>query len=140
MGFIYMLRIQMKQFIKILFEKYEEISLEEHKDPKVLSESSNNKQDIYKNIVECTQIKKRKVLIVFDSMIADMISSKKFNQIVTDLFIRGKKLSISSVFITQSYFKVLADVRLNCTYSKQITFNHLSVINFEDCKTIFLFQ
>ena len=72
-------------------------------------------------------------------MIADMISSKKFNQIVTDLFIRGKKLSISSVFITQSYFKVLADVRLNCTYSKQITFNHSSVINFEDCKTIFLF-
>ena len=50
-------------------------------------------------------------------MIADMISSKKFNQIVTDLFIRGKKLSISSVFITQSYFKVLVDVRLNCTYS-----------------------
>ena len=58
MGFIYMLRIQMKQFIKILFEKYEEISLEEHKDPKVLSESSNNTQDVYKNIVECTQIKK----------------------------------------------------------------------------------
>ena len=129
----------MKQFIKILFEKYEEISLEEHKDPKVLSESSDNKQDVYKNIVECTQIKKRKVLIVFDGMIADMISSKKFNQIVTDLFIRGKKLSISSVFITQSYFKVLADVRLNCTYSKQITFNHSSVINFEDCKTIFFF-
>ena len=107
----------MKQNIKILFEKYEEISLEEHKDPKVLSESSNNKQDVYKNIVECTQIKKRKVLIVFDGMIADMISSKKFNQIVTDLFIRGKKLNISSVFITQSYFKALEDVRLNCTYS-----------------------
>ena len=50
-------------------------------------------------------------------MIADMISSKKFNQIVTDLFIRGKKLNISSVFITQSYFKALEDVRLNCTYS-----------------------
>ena len=50
-------------------------------------------------------------------MIADMISSKKFNQIVTDLFIRGKKLNISSVFITQSYFKVLEDVTLNCTYS-----------------------
>ena len=48
----------MKQNIKILFEKYEEISLEEHKDPKVLSESSNNTQDVYKNIVECTQIKK----------------------------------------------------------------------------------
>ena len=58
MEFIYMLRIQMKQNIKILFEKYEEISLEEHKDPKVLSESSNNTQDVYKNIVECTQIKK----------------------------------------------------------------------------------
>ena len=49
----------MKQNIKILFEKYEKISLEEHKDQKVLSESSNNKQDVYKNTVECTLIKKR---------------------------------------------------------------------------------
>ena len=50
--------------------------------------------------------KKRKVLIVFDDMITDMINKKKLNPVVTQLFIRGRKLNISIVFITQSYFKV----------------------------------
>ena len=49
-------------------------------------------------------------------MIADMISNNKLNPIVTELFIRGRKLNISIVFVTQSYFKVLKDVRLNCTH------------------------
>ena len=53
------------------------------------------------------------MLIVFDDMIADMINNKKLNSIVTELFIRGRKLNISLVFITQSYFKVPKDVRLN---------------------------
>ena len=48
--------------------------------------------------------KKRKVLIVFDDIIADVINNKKLNPIVTELFIRGRKLNISVVFITQSYF------------------------------------
>ena len=56
------------------------------------------------------------VFIVFVDMVADMISNKKFNPIVTELFIRGKKLNISSVFITQAYFQVPKDVRLNCTH------------------------
>ena len=55
------------------------------------------------------------MLIVFDDMIADMINNKKLNSIVTELFIRGRKLSISLVFISQSYFKVPKDVRLNTT-------------------------
>ena len=63
-------------------------------------------QDVYKNIEEYNLGKKRKVLIVFDDMIADMISNKKLNPIVTELFTRGGKLNISVVFITQSYFKV----------------------------------
>ena len=50
--------------------------------------------------------KKRKVLIVFDDMIADMINNKKLNSVVTELFIRGRKLNISIVFITQCCFKV----------------------------------
>ena len=54
------------------------------------------------------QEKKRKILIVFDDMIADMINNKRLNPTVTELFIRGRKLNISIVFITQSYF-----VRLN---------------------------
>ena len=61
-------------------------------------------------------IKKIKILTVFDDMIADMIANnKKLNSIVTELFIKGRKLNISPVFITQSYFKVLKDVRLNTT-------------------------
>ena len=59
---------------------------------------------IYKNIEEYNPCKKRKILIVFDNMIADMLSNKKLNPIVMELFIRGRKLNISLVFITQSYF------------------------------------
>ena len=71
-------------------------------------------QDINKTFKNT--IKNRKRLIVFDDMIADMINNKTLNQVVTELFIRGRKLSISIVFITQSYFEVLKDVRLNSTH------------------------
>ena len=67
--------------------------------------------DVYKNIEDYYPIKKRKVLIVFDDMIADMINNNKLNPIITELFIRGRKLNISIVFITQSYFKEPKDVR-----------------------------
>ena len=53
---------------------------------------------------------------MFDDMIADMIHNKKLNSILTELFIRERKLNISLVFITQSYFKVPKDVRLNTTH------------------------
>ena len=69
-------------------------------------------QDVYKNIEEYNMDQEHKILIVFDDMIADMINNKKLNSIVTDLFIRGRKLNISLLFITQSYFKVPKDVRL----------------------------
>ena len=78
-------------------------------------EYSNDMQDVYKNIEDYNPMKKRKILIVFDDMIADMINNNKLNPIVTKLFIRGRKLNISIVFITQSYFKVPKDVRLNST-------------------------
>ena len=73
-------------------------------------------QDIHKNIDDYNLRKKRKVLIVFDDMITDMINNKKLDSIVTELFIRGRKLNISIVFIMQSYFKVPKDVRLNSTH------------------------
>ena len=73
-------------------------------------------QDVYKNIDEYNVDKERKILIVFDDMIADMINNKKLNSIVTELFIRGRKLDIPLVFITQSYFKVPKDVTLNTTH------------------------
>ena len=73
-------------------------------------------QDVYKNIEDYNPGKKRKILIVFDDMIADIINNKKLNPVVTELFIRGRKLNISIAFITQSYFKVPKDVRLNSTH------------------------
>ena len=62
--------------------------------------------DIYKNIEEYNPNKKRKALTVFDDMITNMLIDKKLNPTETQLFIRGKKLKISLVFITQSYFAV----------------------------------
>ena len=73
-------------------------------------------QDVYKNIDEYNVGKRSKISIVFDDIIADMINNKKLNSVVTELFIRGMKLNISIVFITQSYFKIPKDVRLNSTH------------------------
>ena len=100
-------------------------------------------QNVYKNIKECNTDKQRQILIVFDDMIADMINNKKLNSIITELFIRGIKLNISIVFITQSYFKVSKVVRLNFTHFfimkipnkrefHQIALNYSSGINSKD--------
>ena len=72
--------------------------------------------DVDKNIDECNPNKENKILIVFDDMIADMIHNKKLNSIVTELFIRGKKVNISLVFTTQSYFKVPKVITLNTSH------------------------
>ena len=72
--------------------------------------------DIYKNIGENNPNKKRKILIVFDDLSADMLRSEKLNPIVTGLFIRGRKPNISLDFITQSYFTVPKNIRLNSTH------------------------
>ena len=72
--------------------------------------------DVYKNIDEYNTDEERKILIVFDDMIPDMINNKKLNSIVTELFISSRKLNISIFFITKSYFKVPKDVRLNSTH------------------------
>ena len=87
-----------------------------HFNPKAFIEYSNNMHDVYKNIDEYNPDKENKILIVFDDMIADMINNKKLNSIVTELFIRGRKLNISLVFITQLYFKVPKDIRVNTTH------------------------
>ena len=99
--------------------------------------------DIHKNVNDYNHDKENKILIVFDDMIADMINNKKLNSIVTELFIRGRKLNFSLVFITQSYFKVPKDVRLNTTHFfimkipikrelQKIAINHSSDIDFKD--------
>ena len=73
-------------------------------------------QDIYKNINEYNADKERKLLIVFEDMIVDMINNRKLNSIVTELFIRHRKLNISLVFVTQLYYMVPKDLRLNSTH------------------------
>ena len=78
-----------------LINKREKVGLDHFDDPKDFIEYSNDMQDVYKNIEDYNPITKRKVLIVFDDMIADMINNKKLNPVVTELFIRGRKLNIS---------------------------------------------
>ena len=124
----------MKQF---LISKRESTGLKHFNDPKV------DMQNVYENIDEYNTDKERKILIVFDDMIADMINNKKLNSVVTELFIRGRKLNISLVFITLSYFKVPKNVRLNTTHFfitkipnerelQQIALNHSSDISTKD--------
>ena len=72
--------------------------------------------DIYKDIEEQNPNEKRKILIIFDDMIADMLNNKKYNPVVTELFFRGRKLKISLVLITHSYFTVPKNIRLNSTH------------------------
>ena len=72
--------------------------------------------DIYTNIEKYNPNKKHKILIVFDDMIADMLINKQLNPIVIKLFIRGRKLKISLVFITKSSFAVPKNIRLNSTH------------------------
>ena len=121
-----------------LINKCEKVGLDHFKEPKVFMEYSNDLEDVYKNIENYNPGKKRKILIVFDDMIADMI---KLNPVVTELFIRGRQLNISIVFVNQLYFKVPKDVRLISTNffimkipnkrELQIALNHSPDI---DCK------
>ena len=91
---------------QFLIKKRDDVGTKHFNDSKAFIEYSNEMDGIYKNIEEYNPNKKRKILIVFDDMIAEMLSNKKLNPIVTELFIRDRKLNISLAFITQSYFAV----------------------------------
>ena len=73
--------------------------------------------DIYENIKECNPNKKHKILVIFNDMIADMLTNKILNSIVTEFFIWGRKLNNFLALITQSYFAILKNVRLNSMHS-----------------------
>ena len=90
--------------------------MKDFNDFKAFIQHSNVIDNIYKNIEDYNLNKKRKILIVFEDMIADVLSTKKLNSIVTELFIRGRKLNSSLLFITQYYFAVTKDMRLNCMH------------------------
>ena len=128
---------------QFLINKRESTRLKHLNDSKAFIEYSNDMDDIYKNIEEYNPNKKGKILIVFDDMIADMFSNEKLNATVTKLFIRGRKLNICLVFITQSYFAMPKSIRLNSTHYflmkipnkrelQQIEFNQSSDIEFKD--------
>ena len=103
----------MNQF---LIKKRENAGIKNLNDSKAFIQCSNTMDDVYKNIDDYNSSRKRKNSVVFDGMIADIISNKKFEAIIKELFIRCSKLNMSLVFITQSYFSVRKDFRLNLTH------------------------
>ena len=125
----------------------EKVGIDHHNDPRAYIEYSNDIHDVYKNIDYYNPDKENKILIIIDDMIADMINNKKLNLIVPELFIRGRKLNISLVFIFQSYFKIPKDVRLNTTHFllqnpkkrelREIATNHSSDISTKDFINIY---
>ena len=96
-----------------LINNRENAGIKHLNDAKAFIDCSNTMNDVYKNIDLYNPSRPRKVLIVFDDMTADFMTNKKFQSIIKELFIRCIKINISLAFITQSYFSVPKDVRLN---------------------------
>ena len=101
---------------QFLIERRENVEIKNYNDPTASIEYSNTMDDVYNNIDDYNPKRKRKILIVFDGMIADIMTNKRFQAIIKELFIRCRKLNISPIFITQSYFKTPKDARLNSTH------------------------
>ena len=99
-----------------LIKKLEEVGIKHLNNPNAFIECSNIMDDVYENIDDYNSSRRRKILIAFDDMIADIMTNKKFQTIIKELFTRCRKLNISLVFIAQSYFSIPKDVRLNSTH------------------------
>ena len=99
-----------------LINKREQAGIKNLNDPHAFIEYSSDMNDVLENINNYNKNRDKKVLIIFDDMIADIMKSEKFKAIVKELFIRCRKLSISIVFIMQSYFRTPKDARLNSTH------------------------
>ena len=104
--------------------------------------------DVFNNIDDYNPKRKRKVLIVFNDMIADIMTNKRFQVMIKELFIRCRKFSVSLCFISQSYFSISKQVRLNSTHYlimkihnkrelQNIAFNHSADIDFKDFLKIY---
>ena len=131
-----------------MIKKHEDAGTKHLNDSNAFIECSNTMDDIYENIDDNNPSRKRKVLIVFDDMIADIMTNKTFQATIKELFIRCGKLNISFVFITRSYFSVPKDVRLNSmhyyimrinnkTELQNIAINHSADIGYKDCVKIY---
>ena len=132
---------------QFLIKKREDVGIKHLNDPKALTEHSNTMDDIHNNIDDYNPSRKRKTLILFDDMIADIMTNKKFQAIIKELFIRCRKLNIYLVFITQSYFSAPKKVKLNSTHylttkinnkrELQIATNHSADIDYKDFAKIY---
>ena len=130
-----------------LIKNRENAGIKHVNDGNAFIEYSNTMDDVYKNIDDYNPNRRRKILIVFDDMIADIMTNKKFQAIIKELFIRCRKINISLVFITQSYFSVPKNVRLNSTHYfimkinnkrelQNIATNHSADIDYKDFTTL----
>ena len=133
---------------QLLTDKREQAGLKILKDPTAFIEHSNTMDDIYENIKDYNKKRKRKVLTVFDEMISRVISDKKAQQVLKELFIRCRKLNVSLCFLTQSYFSVPKDLSLNCAHYiifklnnkrelQNIGINHSADIDYKDFVKIY---
>ena len=133
---------------KFLIEKRENAGIKNCNDPTAFIEYSNTMDDVFSNIDDCNPKRKRNILIVFDDVIADIMTNKTFQAIIKELFIRCRKLSISLVFIRQSYFSVPKEAILNATHYlimkinnrkdlQQIAINHSADIDYKDFLKIY---
>ena len=131
-----------------LIKKREDAGIKHVNNPNAFIVCSNTMDDVYEDIDNYNPKRNKKVLIVFDDMIADIMTNKKFQAIIKELFIRCRKLNISLVFITQSYFSVPKDVRLNSTHYlimkinnkrelQNIAINHSADIDYQDFMKIY---
>ena len=138
-----MLKIKKEGKYQYLINKQESTGLKHITDSKAFIEYSKDIDDIYKYIEKYNPNKQSEILTIVDDLIAGMLSNKKINPIVTETFIRRRKLNISLVLITQFYFAAPKYIRLSSTHYfimkipnkrklKQIGCNHLSYIDFED--------
>ena len=99
-----------------LIKKREDAGIKHLNNPNAFIECSNTMDDVYENINNYNQIRKRKKLILFDDMIVDIMGNKKSQAVIKELLIRCEKLNNLLIFITQSYFSVPKDARLNTTH------------------------
>ena len=95
---------------EFLIKKHEDAGVKHLNDSNAFIECPNTMDDVYENINEFNPTRKRKILFVFDDMVADIMTNKKFQAVVKELFIKRRKLNILLVFITKSYFSVPKDV------------------------------
>ena len=133
---------------EFLIKKREDVGIKRLNDSNLFMECSNTMDDVDENIDDYNPNRQRKVLIVFDDMIADIMTNKKFQAIIKDLFIRCRKVNISLVFITRSYFYVPKDVRLNATHLimrisnkrelQNIAINHFVDIDYKDLAKFYI--